>query len=712
MLKTKHFLILLFSCTNIMSCGKLTFDNSVAYPLLMVSEAKTPASEEIRYFVRQDDLIYTASGSGGILVYRIIGDTIEPVRSLSLTNLYSANLEQIFVRTVEILKTEFATNLIFSFDTVQGGGIGIAEISDSYTKPLGSLAVEQNFRIRNTITTFNPEGKYQILLADENQGLLTYEMSFLSNDFFEYPKITGLVDLISSMEATLLPDLFQALESPSAARVTNISQLTNFDSLISLAINDENTFNELITNIPFLSPENQRQLQQLVKITDKSTLSNVLNLSKTYFSSNTIQNILTDPMVAKFLSEQNNNAFSGIISNIQPLQSFVNSDNNYNNLVNKSNPVRTLRTFEETETLYAESYLSNLKILQGEEIPTDDFHDLNYFPLTNRRSIGNARQEIEKTIQSVGRKFFSDDEDTIKNALYQFSPEELELFFQSALQQAHLLIELIPQFNNAGVNLQQVFKLFQEKQYYKIIEILDNKLIAEILRLLPKFQIKTDFNIIKTNAVIKNIRHMVADQYFLYVASGPDGFYIIDRITDDVIDFHKKPFSEVSMVIPYEIYNKRYYVVVDNLDGLVLYHRTKNNKIGTQVSRVALVGEAFSVFPYENILWVADGINGVLGVRVNKDQTLTIESESYQKGNIAYFIGGGLRREVLASYGADGLKVLRLTNVLSSAEFIRQTDESVMTQPQEPKKNFVDKTLEWSKYSPIARFLKSLFFDI
>ncbi|MGL4394161.1 MAG: hypothetical protein ACRCS8_02950 [Brevinema sp.] len=677
------------------SCGKLSFDDTVAYPLLTVSEARTPASEEIRSFVRRDDLIYTAAGSGGILVYRIVGDNMETVPALSLTNLFSEDLEQIFVRTVEILETELMTNLIFSFDTVQGGGVGVAEISENDTRPVGSLVVEDNFRIRNTVTSFNPEGKYQILVADENIGLLTYEMSFLSNDFFQYPRIAGLVDMISRMESTYLPSLFTILDPPALSRVTNISQITNFDALISLAINDESTFNKFITNIPFLSPQNQRQLQNLVRLTDKTALSNVLNLSKNYFSSNSSAPNLSDAMVSQFLSQQN--GLSGVAGLLTGRSSSKTS-------------AKPVKSFEQAQTIYEESYLSNMRILQGEEFKTDELHDLNYFAFTNRSLIGNAQAEIERTIQATGRRFFSDQTDRIKNSLYAFTPEELELFFQSALQQANLLTELIPVFDAAGVNLQEIFVLFQQKKYYQIIDILDDELLAQILRSLPKYQIKTEFKIVKTNVVMNNLRAMVADEYYAYLAAGQDGFYVIDRLSDKLVSSYKKAFSEISMIIPFDVYRKRYYVVVDNLDGLVVYRRNRNNKIGEQVARVALVGEAFSVFPYENVLWVADGVNGVLGIRMNRDETLTIESESYEKQDIAYFIGGGLRREVLASYGADGLKVLRLTNVLSSKESINQNRD-----PNNQKadgENFVDKTIEWSRFSPIAQFLKSLFFDI
>lgn len=702
------FLFVIFYILGTVSCGKLTFDSSVAYSLINVSQAKTPAFEEIRSFVSFDDLIYTASGSGGILVYRMVGDVMNPVDKLSVTNLYASDLEQVFVRTVEIVQTPSATNLIFSFDTVKGGGIGIAEISSSYTKPLGVLQANPGFRIRNTVTSYLPNGKFQVVLADEQQGILTYELSVLSNSFFEQPKIASLVDFISSQESVDIPTFFSILEAPSASKVTNIAQITNIESLISLAINDEEVFNNLITNIPFLSPNTKSQLQAIVNIPDKTVLSNLLSLSKNYKNDPNIQNLFNNPEISRFLisQQQNLNApLSGLISNLTLQNSFFDT-------TDETITPKRLLTLEETDTLYAESYLSNALIFSGGKIDTDTLHDPTYNPFTNITTIGNAREEIEKTIQAVGRKFFADQNNMIKDRFYQLSGQDLEMLFQSVLQQANVIINLIPSLNNAGVNITELFNLFQEKQYYKIIDYLDTSVLAEILRVLPKFQIQTTFQLQSTNAIIPNIRNMYADEYFFYVAAGGDGFYIVDRLTDKIVSSFKKPFSDVSMIIPYELYKKKYYVVADKLDGFIMYRRNRDNKIGEQVARLSLVGDSFSVYPYENILWVADGINGVLGVRVNPDETVVIESEYYQKEGIAYYIGAARRREVLVSYGADGLKMFRLTNILTKQEELRGSVSDPNAVNSTDGKTFADRTLDWYRYSQIAQFLKTFFFNI
>ena len=131
-----------------MSCGQLQYDNTIAYPLVTISTSPSPAFEDVRALVQFEDLIYSAAGSGGILVYRIVDDVMSPVLSLSLTNLYSEALEQVYIRTVEIIQTATATNLIFAYDTLSGGGIGVADLTPTATKPLGSLKVEPGIRIK------------------------------------------------------------------------------------------------------------------------------------------------------------------------------------------------------------------------------------------------------------------------------------------------------------------------------------------------------------------------------------------------------------------------------------------------------------------------------------------------------------------------------------------------------------------------------------
>lgn len=766
------------------SCGKLQSDESVSFPLMTVSKALTPEAEEIRSFIQYNDLIYTAAGSGGVLVYRIIGDTIEPVLPLSLTNLYSENLEILYVRTIELLETAVSTNLIFSYDTISGGGIGVLEINPNYTKPLGSFKTYPNLRIRQTISSYDPSGKFQILAADEGIGILSYSLSFESNNFFEKPKIASLIDYISYSEIQLPFRIFSALDAPGMKDITNISQITNLNALAQLAANNREEFLKIITNIPFLSKDTLDTVNKLVESQDKNLLSNALSTMQGLGGAKIVDQILRDPeIVNKILKSgiltnldatssaqdvldnlpkdlissifkkiptlkpivhamknqheaidldlQNILSLDGLqqsieqepvkyipndFSNLSPLDKLALSSNkNIAEFLNNPSIAHTNsnNSNKETETLYAEAYLSNLNTIAQKTININTIHDNRYNPFTNRQAIGNAGLEIAKTIQATGRRYFSDDNSEIKNKLNTFTQEELKILFQAIFQQANLIIKLIPLFGSTGVDIQEIYRLWKEQDFFEIVNRLDSSILAELLRLLPRYKIDTKFILENTNTVLPGIRNVIADSTTLYAAAGMNGLYIIDRISGEIISSHKKPFSEVSMVKPYEVFGKKYLIVTDILDGLLLYRRKNNNSIGEQISRVALVGETYNVLPYEDILWVADGSDGVLGVRVNRDESLVIEAETYLKDGIAYFIGSVRRREVLASYGADGLVRLRITNI--TPEQIAKLDQgnsrlnSLIDNDRE-KLDFVDKTLEWGRYSPIAQFINKLLY--
>jgi len=791
-------IIFIFILSFFTYCGKLQSDETISFPLKTVSKAYTPATEEIRNFIHFDDLIYTAAGSGGILVYRIIGDTIEPILSLSLTNLYSENLETLYVRTIELLETKVSTNLIFSYDTRSGGGIGVAEVTPGYTKPLGSFKTYPNLRIRQTVTSYDPSGKFHILAADEGIGILSYTLSFESNNFFEQEKIASLVDYISYSEVRLPNRIFSALGAPGIQEITNISQITNIAALTELAENNREIFSEIITNIPFLSKDMLSSINKIIVDQDKTMISNVLGSINSLEGVNIINKVLKDPQlmsniinsgiltnlradssiqdiiqglpkgVSKNLLKmvnikdisslipKNNNLPIDQINKIQNMQnidlqntlsidslkdSLANTEQNINTLTNLSpleqfalssnknvldflnNPsmdkVRDPKLFsnqitnKETETLYAEAYLSNLNILAQDTIDVDTIHDTKYNPFTNRQNIGDAGLEIEKTIRATGRKYFIDENSEIKERLNLFTQDELKVLFQALFQQANLIIKLVPLFSTSGVDIQEIYKLWKDQLYFEIIDRLDSSILAELLRLLPRYKIDTTFKLENTNTILPGIRRMVADTTTLYIAAGMNGLYIIDRISGKILSSHKKPFSEVTMITPHEVYGKKYIIVTDTLDGLLVYQRKHNNKIGDLVSRIALIGETYGVLPYEDILWVADGADGVLGVRINKDGSLIIEAENYNKDGIAYYIGSARRREVLASYGADGLMRLRITNILPDQITKQNKSTSRLDRLEKEEFNdldFVDKTLEWGRYSPIARFISKLFF--
>ena len=743
-----------------MSCGRLQYDNTLAYPLVTVSTAPSPAFEDVRNLVQLDDLIYSAAGSGGLLVYRIVDDAMSPVLSLSLTNLYSEDLEQVYIRTVEILKTESATNLIFAYDTLSGGGIGVAELTLTSTTPLGSLQVEPGIRIKNTVTTFNPQGVFNILAASENIGVVSYDISFISNSYFELSKIASLVDFISTTDVEGPVQNFLSLDAPNVRNITNIGQITNMENLVQLALDNPTLFATMVEDIPFITKEQKDQIQQILSITNQPVVSNILDIATGLVGKDAINQLIANPqsfnsllnssvlagVVPEFLEKSgeslDGNALQSLQSNITPgmieqaqnmlnntsnadrlslendevqnllslsgLQQRVENNNNPNVLVDELGGIQIPEQTQETETLFEEFQLSNINL--AEDIDTKLVHDTNFNPFINRPEIGDARLEIQKTVDALGRKFFVEENVELKNRLLELSSEEIQNLFSVLFEQVSSSIDLIPLFENSGINIGELYQLWQQGDYYSIINGLDPSIIAELLRRLPRYQITTSVTIKQTNVVLPSIRNMESDSETLYIAAGSEGLYIVDKISGEIISSLKKPFSEVTMIVPYEIKGKKYYVVTDKLDGLIVYERKNNRKIGEQISRISLVGESFSVFPYEDVFWVADGSNGVVAVRFNKDRSLTIEAEVYKKSGIAYHIGVGRRREVLASYGADGLMRLRITNVPPEGLSTTAATSTLAREVKvEEKEDIIDRLLVWSQDSELAQFIKRMF---
>ncbi|MGL4366859.1 MAG: hypothetical protein ACRCTQ_01050 [Brevinemataceae bacterium] len=727
------FIVVFFS----VSCARLQTDETKAFPLFAVSWSQTPENQEIRKFIQYGDLIYAASGSGGILVYRIVGDSMDPVSSLSLTNLYTEDFEPIYVRTVEVVETEKSTNLIFAFDTLSGGGFGAADISQETITLLGSLKTMPGLRIRNTITTFNPKGIFHILAADETIGIVSYDLTISSNSLFEQHKVAALVDFISRSEFGNPLAFFAPLGAPGMDDITNISQISNIRTLAELAVQNKTLFSELVTNIPFLNSQQQQELQRLINIPDQETLSNIFTTAKDLLGEEGFNKVLSDPeMLSSFLKslpqtvvdlslpEQalsvlpnltNNQNLEGLplqaLSNMQngvplnPLQELTRSKDITAFLNNSSAvPPRDIKP-SQPETLYIASYLSNLKAITTQKnIDINKLHDPKYNPFLNRKPVGNAGSEIEQTIKSIGRKFFFTGSEEIKNMLYEFSQLELQQLFQSLFSQAAVMKDILPLLYASGAEVGQIYSLLQQEKYLDIIELLDASVLSAILKLLPQYSVKTDVVVISTNTVLAGVRNIYADQKSLYAALGKKGFAVIDRISGKIVSQVKRDFSEVSMIVPYEIYGKKYIIVADKLDGLKVYRRLKKNKIGEMINRITLAGEGFYIFPYQDLLWIADGVDGILGVRFNKDETLAIEAEYYSKNGIAYFIGAARRREVLVSYGSDGLVRLRITNVAPDGSPVQGYLDSASDADR--TQDFIDRTLNWGRYSRIARFIR------
>ena len=742
------------------SCGRLQYDNTLAYPLVTVSTSPSPAFEDVRALVQFDDLVYSAAGSGGILVYRIVDDVMSPVLSLSLTNLYSEDLEQVYIRTIEILQTESATNLIFAYDTLSGGGIGVAEISPMATKPLGSLKVEPGIRIKNTVTTYNPQGVFNILASSENIGVVSYDISFISNSYFELSKIASLVDYISTTDVEGPVQNFLSLDAPSVRNITNISQITNMENLVQLALDNPTLFASMVDDIPFITKDQKDQIQQILSITNQPLVSNILDIATGVVGKDVISQLVANPqsfnnllnssvlagVVPEFLEKSgeslDGDALQALQSNIAPgmieqaenmlnntsntggmslenediqnilslsgLQQRVENNNSSKDLLDELSGIQIPEKNQETETLFEEFQLSNIN-LSG-DIDTKLVHDTKYNPFANRQEIGDAGLEIQKTVNALGRKFFVEENEELKNKLLELSSEEIQNLFSVLFEQVSSSIDLIPLFENSGINIGELYQLWLQGDYFSIVNSLDPSIVAELLRRLPRYQITTSVTLKQTNLVLPAIKNMVADSETLYIAAGFEGLYIVDKISGEVISSLKKTFSEVTMIVPYERKGKKYYVVTDKIDGLIVYERKNNRTIGEQVSRISLVGESFSVYPYEDVLWVADGSNGVIAVRFNKDNSLTIEAEVYKKSGIAYHIGVARRREVLASYGADGLMRLRITNVPPEGLSATASTETLAREVKvEEKEDFIDRLLVWGQDSELARFIKRVF---
>ena len=743
-----------------MSCGRLQYDNTLAYPLVTVSVAPSPAFEDVRALVQFDDLIYSAAGSGGLLVYRIVDDVMSPVLSLSLTNLYSEALEQVYIRTIEIIQTDSATNLIFAYDTLSGGGIGVAEISPTSTKPLGSLKVEPGIRIKNTVTTYNPQGVFNILASSENIGVVSYDISFISNSYFELSKIASLVDYISTTDVEGPVQNFLSLDAPSVRNITNISQITNMENLVQLALDNPTLFASMVDDIPFITKDQKDQIQQILSITNQPLVSNILDIATGVVGKDVISQLVANPqsfnnllnssvlagVVPEFLEKSgeslDGDALQALQSNIAPgmieqaenmlnntsntggmslenediqnilslsgLQQRVENNNSSKDLLDELSGIQIPEKNQETETLFEEFQLSNIN-LSG-DIDTKLVHDTKYNPFANRQEIGDAGLEIQKTVNALGRKFFVEENEELKNKLLELSSEEIQNLFSVLFEQVSSSIDLIPLFENSGINIGELYQLWLQGDYFSIVNSLDPSIVAELLRRLPRYQITTSVTLKQTNLVLPAIKNMVADSETLYIAAGFEGLYIVDKISGEVISSLKKTFSEVTMIVPYERKGKKYYVVTDKIDGLIVYERKNNRTIGEQVSRISLVGESFSVYPYEDVLWVADGSNGVIAVRFNKDNSLTIEAEVYKKSGIAYHIGVARRREVLASYGADGLMRLRITNVPPEGLSATASTETLAREVKvEEKEDFIDRLLVWGQDSELARFIKRVF---
>ncbi len=550
------------------------------------------------------------------------------------------------------------------------------------------------------------------------------------------------MDYVALLDIDRPAQNFLSLASPESLRITNISQITNLEVLVQLALDNPRMFSSIISNLPFISEQQKAQIQTILTITNQPFVSNILDLAKEQVGQEALNQILSTPQSLESLL--NNNilsstvpevlAQSGNINSANQLQSNITPDlvaqaqqiigeredsvfdvqnalslSGLQQIVQNTLATRppTTPTNEienrKTDTLFEESILSNLNL--AEDIDTQLVHNRNYNPFLNRRDVGDAGLEIQKTVDALGRTFFVEENEYLKERILNLKGEDFQSMFTSLFEQTDIAMTLMPIFENAGINVRELYQYWIEEDYESIVNSVDISVFAELLRQLPRYQVQTVFQATHTNLALPNINYIHSDLNTFYIASGSEGFLVVDRLSWNVIDSLKKPFSDVTMVRPYNVYGEDVYVVTDKLDGLILYKRNRDKSIGKQMARISLVGETQYVFPYEDILWVADGSNGVLAVKLNEDFSFTIEAELYDKTGVAYYIGTARRREALVSYGADGLKRLRITN----ADIV---GANITIDQESQSRNYgdlIDRILLWSQSSSVAQFLRRLF---
>ncbi|MGL5255019.1 MAG: hypothetical protein ACRC9L_08520 [Brevinema sp.] len=683
----KFFLLLLLT-----NCVYLTFDDTKAAPLVMVSRTPTPAFEEVRSFVQFGDLVYVAAGSGGILVYKIVGDQMQSAPNLSISNIYADGLVATFIRTVEVVEAVGSTNLIFAFDTVEGGGVGAAEITPLYTKPLGALTSLPNMRIRRTDTRYDPEGGFTIIVANEFSGVMTLKLSIISNNFFDQQNLASIAGYVARQGLGGGPLPFERLQPPRLSNAT--SSVSNFDGLVQLFRTDPNQALSVASNLPFLTDRQRLQIQELASQTDVLNNPELINQAAGLIDSPMGSQAID--IARQFLGSSVDNVFptppASILSEF-PSNVALRASSDPDIIPPPSNVDIT----DDDKTLL----VSNMLALTNFDVDLDELNTPNFNPFIVNRPIADARSAIDNTAAAFGFQDTSDDQGILKERLLSLTTTEQDSVFNALFTQSDLLPRLIPLLETAGFNPRQLYDIWKEGRISEIIDKLGTGILADLIKLLPQTQIESRITVLATNTSLPSVRNMSSDGRSLYLALGKEGFAVVDRATGELRGkIVKELFSEVEAVTPFDAYGKRYIATADRLNGLSIYERLGNDAPGKPVSRLNLVGEGISLYAQNNLLWVADGSNGVLAINFMKDLSLRVEGEFFDKTGIARYIGTARSREALVSYGADGFVRLRFTNI-GLGESTTTNNASGTT--------LAEKTLEWNNTSPFFRFLRRIF---
>ncbi|MGL5721207.1 MAG: hypothetical protein ACRCY4_02235 [Brevinema sp.] len=704
------FLLLLL----LTSCVYLTFDDTKAAPLVMVSRTPTPAFEEVRSFVQFGDLVYVAAGSGGILVYRIVGDQMQPAPNLSISNIYADALVPTFIRTVEVVEGVGSTNLIFSFDTVEGGGVGAAEITPMYTKPLGALTSLPSMRIRRTDTRADNDGGFTIIVANEYAGIMTLKLSIVSNNFFDQQNLASIAGYVARQGLGGGPLPFERLQPP---RLNNEVSVSNFDGLVQLFRTDPAQALSVASNLPFLTENQRNQIQALATQTGISSNAALLNQAAGLLDSPIGSQALdiarqflgpaaaspapppvpvTPPAPPQPPSDYEEGGYleGGYLEEADDIM-FTNEVGATAEIIP---PVSNMLPVTEQDKDFL---LSNMLALTNYNVDTNTLNTPDFNPFIYTRPIPDARNAIDTTAAAFGFQDTSDDQGILKDRLRSLTTTEQDAVFNALFTQSDLLPRLIPLLETAGFNPRQLYEIWQDGRITEIIDKLGTGILADLINLLPQTQIESKITIVATNTILPSVRNMSSDGRSLYLALGKEGFAVVDRATGEIRgQIVKEMFSEVEAVTPFDAYGRRYIATADRLNGLSIYERLGNDAPGKSVSHLNLVGEGVSLYAQSNILWVADGSNGVLAINFMKDQSLRVEGEFFDKTGIARYIGTARSREALVSYGADGFVRLRFTNI-GPGESTSSTNAGSTT--------LAEKTLEWNNTSPFFRFLRRLF---
>lgn len=141
-----------------------------------------------------------------------------------------------------------------------------------------------------------------------------------------------------------------------------------------------------------------------------------------------------------------------------------------------------------------------------------------------------------------------------------------------------------------------------------------------------------------------------------FIAAKDEGVFVIDTASGRIIA-HMKP----SLSLANSVYiTGKTLVVADKMNGIMLYD-IGNPSAPRLLATYNTPGDADDAWLVNNMLYIADGINGVIKVKWTKPDKFTLQ-KIYNDGSIAYQLFVAQDKKVYVACGSDGLKVLVETN--------------------------------------------------